>query len=42
MTMDTKTKTPKADDLSGDLFAEAGSGGTGTPLPPGPTSIGGD
>ena len=29
--MDTKTKSPKAEDLSGDLFAESGSGGTGTP-----------
>jgi topoisomerase IV subunit A len=34
MTMDTKTKSPKAADLSGDLFAEAGSGGDGTRLPP--------
>jgi topoisomerase-4 subunit A len=42
MTMDTKSKTPKPDDLSGDLFAEAGSGGGGTGAPANPTSIGGD
>src|SRR5688500_2772720 len=37
--MDTKTKSPKADDLSGDLFAEAGNGGGGMPPPVGPTSV---
>jgi topoisomerase-4 subunit A len=42
MTMDTKSKTPKDDDLSGDLFAEAGSGGGGTGAPANPTSVGGD
>src|SRR5688500_1718912 len=39
--MDTKTKSPKADDLSGDLFAETGAGGGGTRRPPGPPSVGG-
>src|SRR4051812_25244629 len=42
MDMDTKTKSPKADDLSGDLFSEAGSGGGGAALPPAPPSIGDD
>ena len=40
--MDTKTKTLKADDLSGDLFAESGAGGAGTGGPANPTSVGGD
>jgi topoisomerase-4 subunit A len=40
--MDTKTKHPKTEDLSGDLFTEAGAGGAGTGGPPNPTSIGGD
>jgi topoisomerase IV subunit A len=40
--MDTKTRQPKPDDLSGDLFAEAGAGGGGAARPPNPTAIGGD
>src|ERR1044072_2073665 len=40
--MDTKTRTPKPEDLSGDLFAEAGVGGGGNAAPPNPTAIGGD
>jgi topoisomerase-4 subunit A len=41
--MDTKTRTPKPEDLSGDLFAEAGAGGGGgNATPPNPTAIGGD
>src|ERR1043165_7053500 len=37
--MDTKTRHPKGDDISGDLFAEGGAGGDGTRLPPGPPTI---
>lgn len=40
--MDTKTKHPKTEELSGDLFAEAGAGGAGTGGPANPTAIGGD
>ncbi|MGZ8197190.1 MAG: DNA topoisomerase IV subunit A [Burkholderiales bacterium] len=40
--MDTKTRHPKADDLSGDLFADAGTGGSGTGAPPDPPTVGGD
>jgi topoisomerase IV subunit A len=40
--MDTKTRNPKADDLSGDLFAESGAGGSGGAAPPNPTAVGGD
>src|SRR6187431_1415308 len=35
MAMDTKTKHPKAEDLSGDLFTDAGAGGGSVPPPPG-------
>src|SRR5918999_2474674 len=42
MTMDTKTRHPKVDDATGDLFAEAGAGGVGGAAPPNPTAIGGD
>jgi topoisomerase-4 subunit A len=42
MTMDTKSKTPRDDDLSGDLFAEAASGGGGAGAPANPSSVGGD
>jgi topoisomerase-4 subunit A len=42
MTMDTKTKTPKIEDKTLDLFAEAGAGGAGTGAPPNPTAVGGD
>ena len=40
--MDTKTKHPKTDDISLDLFTEAGVGGAGGGAPPNPTAIGGD
>src|SRR3954469_7712142 len=40
--MDTKTKHPKPEDLSGDLFAEAGAGGGGTGAPATPIAVGGD
>src|SRR5688572_16641150 len=43
--MDTKTKHPKADDATLDLFAEAGAGGGGVGAPPDRTSataVGGD
>ena len=39
---DTKSRHPKPDDASLDLFAEAGSGGGGSTTPPNPTAIGGD
>ena len=53
MTIDTKTKTPKVDDTTLDLFADAdadadaeagagGSGGSGTGAPVNPVAIGGD
>jgi topoisomerase-4 subunit A len=40
--MDTKNKPPKPEDLSGDLFADAGAGGGGNAVPANPTAIGGD
>jgi len=40
--MDTKTKHPKAEDTTGDLFAEAGAGDGGHGAPPNPSTIGGD
>ena len=40
--MDTKTRHPKIDDATGDLFADAGAGGGGTGVPPNPTAVGGD
>src|SRR5882672_2246908 len=40
--MDTKTKSPKVDDATLDLFADAGSGGAGSGAPANPTSVGGD
>jgi topoisomerase IV subunit A len=40
--MDTKTRQPKADDATLDLFAEAGTGGGSIGAPPNPTAIGGD
>src|SRR5688500_14785221 len=40
--MDTKTKHPKSDEATLDLFADAGVGGAGGGLPPNPTDVGGD
>src|SRR5687767_9044293 len=40
--MDTKTKHPKADDATLDLFAEAGAGGIPPPPPASAATIGGD
>src|SRR5687768_17740402 len=40
--MDTKTKHPKSDDATPDLFADAGVGGAGGGAPPNPTAVGGD
>src|SRR2546430_7617724 len=40
--MDTKTKHPKVDDATLDLFADTGAGGGSTGAPPNPTAIGGD
>ena len=39
---DTKTRQPKADDATLDLFADTGTGGGGTGAPANPTAIGGD
>ena len=40
--MDTKTKHPKTEDPTLDLFTDAGVGGGGTGAPANPTAIGGD
>ena len=40
--MDTKTRNPKTDDATLDLFADAGAGGSGGAVPPNPTAVGGD
>src|SRR5688572_31730594 len=40
--MDTKTKHPKSDVATLDLFADAGAGGAGIGAPANPTSVGGD
>src|ERR671918_267074 len=42
MSMDTKTKSSKVDELTPDLFADAGVGGGGTGAPANPTAVGGD
>lgn len=42
MTEDTKSRGPKGEELTLDLFAEAGAGGGGTDLPANPAAIGGD
>ena len=39
---DTKTRASKPDDVTLDLFTEAGAGGGGAATPPNPTAIGGD
>ncbi len=40
--MDTKTRHPKSDDATGDLFADAGAGGGGYGAPANPSTVGGD
>jgi topoisomerase-4 subunit A len=40
--MDTKTRNPKAEDTTGDLFAVSGAGGDGHGAPPNPSTVGGD
>jgi len=40
--MDIKTKNPKAEDTTGDLFAVSGGSGDGHGAPPNPSTVGGD